>query len=259
MTEEFISFEQFLEIDEEKRYVTAVVQSPGKAGTEEEIEKACHEFMEFRGKIRGADLMQNWIVPVPMPIHDQEIRQGCWIMKLHINDPDMWHALTEESAEDDEIEEQLYLETSATTPNADKEINISLNKEADMTGEQKEKIIKALTEGNLTETAQHLIMKETRELTESDPTLSEAQALEKVMKTDYGKACYKLHSAGYRREARASGLGPVAKEVLERKERLIEKSGARLSEGEAYNRVFKQDLDLYRRYVREVEVSTAVT
>lgn len=52
------------------------------------------------------------------------------------------------------------------------------------------------------------------------------------MKTDYGKACYRLHSAGYRREAGASGLGPVANEVLERKERLIEKSGGRLSEGQ---------------------------
>ncbi len=51
----------------------------------------------------------------------------------------------------------------------------------------------------------------------------------------------------------------VAKEVLERKERLIEKSGGKLSEGAAYERVFKQDPALYRSYVREVEVSTAVT
>jgi len=78
------------------------------------------------------------------------------------------------------------------------------------------------------------------------------------MKTDFGKACYKLHSAGYRREAMASGLGPIAKEVLERKERLIEKSGGRLSEGEAYERVFKADRELYHRYVRKVTVSTAV-
>lgn len=78
------------------------------------------------------------------------------------------------------------------------------------------------------------------------------------MKTDYGKACYRLHLAGYRREARASDLGPVAKEVLERKERLVEKSGGRLSEGEAYERVFKADHELYYRYVREVTVSTAV-
>jgi hypothetical protein len=56
-------------------------------------------------------------------------------------------------------------------------------------------------------------------------------ALEKIMKTDYGNAYYRLHSASHRREARASGLGPIAKEVLERKERLIEKSGGRLSEG----------------------------
>ncbi len=78
------------------------------------------------------------------------------------------------------------------------------------------------------------------------------------MKTDFGKACYKLHSAGYRREAMALGLGPVAKQVLERKERLIEKSGGRLSEGEAYERVFKADHELYHRYVRKVTVSTAV-
>ena len=78
------------------------------------------------------------------------------------------------------------------------------------------------------------------------------------MKTDFGKACYKLHSAGYRREAMASGLGPIAKEVLERKERLIANSDGRLYEGEAYERVFKADRELYHRYVREVTVSTAV-
>jgi len=78
------------------------------------------------------------------------------------------------------------------------------------------------------------------------------------MKTDFGKACYKLHSASYRREAMASGLGPVAKQILERKEQLIEKSGGKLSEGEAYEKIFKADPELYRRYVREVPVSTAV-
>ncbi len=110
----------------------------------------------------------------------------------------------------------------------------------------------------MAQVAHQQIMKEAEELIEADPCLSEEGALEKVMKTDYGKACYRLHSAGYRREARASGLGPVAKEVLERKERLIEKSGERLSEGVAYEKVFKADPELFRRYVREVTVSTAV-
>jgi len=259
MTEEFISFEPILEIDEEKRYVTAVVQSPGGVdGTEEEITEKAHTFMSKWMKIPGTLTLQSYIAPVDFDIDGEMVKKGSWVMKLEVHDDEVWHALTEESAEDEEIEDQLYLETSATTPNADKEINISLNKEADMTGEQQEKIIKTLTEGNLTESAHQLIMKEATELIEADPTLTEAQALERIMKTEYGKTCYRLHSASYRREARASGLGPVAKEVLDRKERLIEKSGARLSEGEAYEKVFKADSELYRRYVREVEVSTAV-
>ena len=185
----------------------------------------------------------------------------------------MWEDLTTDKEEvPAEMENPGYqpnLEKSVITPNVDREITL-LNKEVhipmgyQLTSEQREKIMKVLTEENPTAIYQ-LMMEGAGGLMEGDPSLSEAQALEKIMKTDYGQILYRL----YKSEAPATApvakgeqanvyTGPVGREIEQRKERLIEKSGGKLSDSEIYSKIFKADPKLYERYIREITVSTAV-
>jgi len=126
-----------------------------------------------------------------------------------------------------------------------------------ITGEQQKQIIEALKSGP--KGPETLIAFEAEKLMADNPALSKAQALEKIMKSEYGVFCYELHRAlTSRHKPTSSGLGPVAQEVLKRKEQTIEKSAGRISEAAAYEKIFKADPALYDRYVEEVTVSTAV-
>ncbi len=114
------------------------------------------------------------------------------------------------------------------------------------------------------EAIEDLIKREAEALREKDPSLSEGDALAKVFRNR--EALYQGYAELHRRnkawprvEKRAElSLGPVAKELLEKKERLVQKSGGKLSEGEAYRKVFEDNPDLYWRYVEEVTLLTAV-
>ncbi len=113
------------------------------------------------------------------------------------------------------------------------------------------------------EAVENLIKREAEALREKDRSLSEGDALAKVFKNrERLYWCYAdLHLRNKelpRVEKRAEvSLGPVTRELLERKERLIEKSAGRITEAEAYRKVFQADPDLYSRYVQEVAILTA--
>ena len=59
-------------------------------------------------------------------------------------------------------------------------------------------------------------------------------------------------------EAAKANVGPVTREVFDKADRLIKKSARKLDRIEAVVKVLNADPELYARYVKEVEFSTAV-
>ena len=58
--------------------------------------------------------------------------------------------------------------------------------------------------------------------------------------------------------AAKANVGPVTREVFDKADRLIEKSARKLDRMEAVVKVLNANPELYARYVKEVELSTAV-
>jgi hypothetical protein len=52
------------------------------------------------------------------------------------------------------------------------------------------------------------------------------------------------------------GIGPAAREVENKKQKLVAKSGGRLSDGEAYRLVFSRYPDVLQRYLNEVAMTS---
>ena len=59
-------------------------------------------------------------------------------------------------------------------------------------------------------------------------------------------------------EAAKANVGPVTREVFDKADRLIKKSARKLDRIGAVVKVLNADPELYARYVKEVEFSTAV-
>lgn len=91
--------------DVAKQEIYSVVLEPyvrdaqGDWETPDEIEKACHVWMEnwnahnirHKGEIhKGIRTIENYIAPADFTLGDQDVRKGSWVMGVHIVDPDVW-------------------------------------------------------------------------------------------------------------------------------------------------------------------------
>ena len=89
--------------EEEKKLVYGIVYEPneidaqGDFATEEEIEKAAHNFMLKYQQIDKqhdftpgvAEVVESYIAPTDMTIGEQEIKKGSWVLVTKVND-DIW-------------------------------------------------------------------------------------------------------------------------------------------------------------------------
>ncbi|MCZ6623534.1 MAG: hypothetical protein O7B35_04790 [Deltaproteobacteria bacterium] len=128
----------------------------------------------------------------------------------------------------------------------------------------------ATLKGGLARWCEEFIEKAVSELCETDSGLSLSDAYEQVMQTDLGSGLYKTYCDMQRDDRQAtkatlskgeqadSSVGPVTREVFDKAERLVEKSARKLDRMEAVVKVLNTDPELYARYVKEVELSTAV-
>ena len=128
----------------------------------------------------------------------------------------------------------------------------------------------ATLKGGLARWCEEFIEKAVSELCETDSGLSLSDAYEQVMQTDLGSGLYKTYCDMQRDDRQATWAsvtkgeqadpyeGPVTREVFDKAERLVEKSARNLDRMEAVVKVLHANPELYRRYVREVELSTAV-
>lgn len=128
----------------------------------------------------------------------------------------------------------------------------------------------ALLKGEFYDWGMETIQKMAGELREADPELNFADSLSMVMETEVGEGIYNL--ARNRRKAERqsksaplskgeqvdTSMGPVAKELYQKADRIIEKSDGKLTQIQAFEKVLKADPELSERYRREVIVSTAV-
>ena len=129
----------------------------------------------------------------------------------------------------------------------------------------------ATRKGELAKWCEEFIEKAVSELCETDSGLSLSDAYDQVMGTELGAGLYKTYSEAQGDDRQATkatlskgeqadpSVGPVTREVFEKADRLIEKSARKLDRMEAVVKVLNANPELYRRYVREVELSTAVT
>ncbi len=128
----------------------------------------------------------------------------------------------------------------------------------------------ATRKGELAKWCEEFIEKAVSELCEIDSGFSLSDAYDQVMKTDLGSGLYKTYCNMQRDERQATkatlskgeqvdlSVGPISREVFDKAERLVEKSARKLDRMEAVVKVLNADLELYARYVKEVEFSTAV-
>ena len=119
-------------------------------------------------------------------------------------------------------------------------------------------------------TAMQWIKDEAEKLRDRDPSLTESDALLRVLGTEQGKKAYQLYVGELRRASTLSAdnrdslakedtEGPATRELFEKADRLVEKSDGKLDRMAAVVKILKADSRLYTRYVKEIEVSTAVT
>lgn len=112
----------FLKVDKKKRLVTGEVLVPeiedaqGDIASEEEIEKAAHQFLInlVHGKLKdqaldvmhldpthNVELVETWLSPIDFEIVDcfgkkREIKKGTWLITSHISDDKVWKAIEDE-------------------------------------------------------------------------------------------------------------------------------------------------------------------
>ena len=94
--------------DEKKQIVYGIVYEPlrtdtdGDYATAEEIEKACHKFLEDYNQVSlmhksliddRAKVVENYIAPQDMIINGEKIPKGSWVMATHILDRDLWQKI----------------------------------------------------------------------------------------------------------------------------------------------------------------------
>lgn len=97
-------------MNEERQLIYGVVLVPNEVDTQgdwvnaEEIEKACHKFMEnyqqlgiqHRLKLsKEAKIVENYIAPVDFTVKDQKIIKGSWVLVVHVLDKDLWSFVKE--------------------------------------------------------------------------------------------------------------------------------------------------------------------
>ncbi len=128
----------------------------------------------------------------------------------------------------------------------------------------------ATREGELAKWCEEFIEKAVNELCETDSGVSLGDAHEMVMSTALGSGLYKTYCDMQRDERQATkatvtkgeqvdlSVGPISREVFDKAERLVEKSARKLDRMEAVVKVLNADPELYARYVKEVELSTAI-
>lgn len=93
--------------DDAKRIVYGVVYEPdlvdgqGDWSSADEIEKACHDFMEEHGLLsvehgEVSDVMtvvENWIAQEDSVIGTQDVKKGSWCMGIKVKDDDIWKSV----------------------------------------------------------------------------------------------------------------------------------------------------------------------
>lgn len=93
-----------LKVDEEKRIVTGVVYEPDTPDTHDEfmtaqeIEKAAHQFLkDYRNIDKQHDftsgqgeVVESWIAKSDTTVGEQQIREGTWLMSVHVPDDEIW-------------------------------------------------------------------------------------------------------------------------------------------------------------------------
>lgn len=75
--------------------------SQGDMASEEEIRKACYDFMqkvqvfkvEHEGTAVDVDILENYIAPSDVVIANQLVKKGSWVMVARVNDEDVWQAI----------------------------------------------------------------------------------------------------------------------------------------------------------------------
>ncbi len=91
--------------DEEKRLVYGIVMEPdavdsqGDQTSAEEIEKACHRFMqnsqiifsEHQQKEPDCYVVESYISPVDYAMGEQKVTKGSWVMVTYCGDEDIWN------------------------------------------------------------------------------------------------------------------------------------------------------------------------
>ena len=97
-----------LKVEEERRLVTGIVLEPdvvdahGDVIRERIIEKAAHKFLsDYNEETRmglmhrkfadnGIELAESWVAPCDVTINGVKIRQGTWVMTVHVVRDDVW-------------------------------------------------------------------------------------------------------------------------------------------------------------------------
>lgn len=96
--------------DEDQRKVTGIVYEPdiedsqGDQMTAKEIEKAAHQFLKDYRNIDKqhnfqsgyGDVVESYVAKSEHTIGDQVIKEGTWVMTVHVTDDDTWEAIKKE-------------------------------------------------------------------------------------------------------------------------------------------------------------------
>lgn len=107
--EEFQKFVPVFDISkgEDEHICAGIVYEPnttdaqGDSATEEEIRKACYDFMEnaqkfkinHEGKAAKVRVLENYIAPQKFSLGGNEIRKGSWVLITRVLDADLWNAI----------------------------------------------------------------------------------------------------------------------------------------------------------------------
>lgn len=99
-----MKFRQFLTKNEEKRLVYGIVYEPysvdtqGDYASDDEIEKACHKFMENWQKVGlmhqrdmpDIKVVECYVAPTNFRLNGEEIKKGSWVLAVKVYNDTIW-------------------------------------------------------------------------------------------------------------------------------------------------------------------------